>query len=103
MFAGLHVVDAAEVERNWESLKASEKGRVSVLDGIPAALPALALADKTVARAARIDVSPTAAEGLGDRLFGVVVEARAADEDPEQALRDAVRRLSTAVRAVEQA
>ena len=27
--------DADEVERNWETLKAAEKGRASVLDGIP--------------------------------------------------------------------
>ena len=36
----------AEVVANWEALKQAEKGRTSVTEGIPAALPALALAAK---------------------------------------------------------
>ncbi|HLN78575.1 MAG TPA: MazG family protein [Nocardioidaceae bacterium] len=103
VFAGLDVEDAAEVERNWEHLKAAEKGRGSVLDGIPQALPALALADKTLSRAGRLGVAPevTGAESVGDRLLALVVEARAAGLDAEQELRDAVRRLADAVRAAE--
>ena len=58
VFAGLDVADADEVERNWEALKSAEKGRVSVLDGIPPSLPALALADKTLGRAAKAGVAP---------------------------------------------
>ncbi len=110
VFAGLDVTDADEVERNWDALKAREKGRASVLDGIPAALPALALADKVVGRAAKVDVHPadprgdgSAGDTLGDRLLALVVEARAAGQDAEQALRDAVRRFSDAVRAAEPA
>ncbi|MGH3508714.1 MAG: MazG family protein [Nocardioidaceae bacterium] len=101
VFAGLDVADAAEVERNWDALKAAEKGRASVLDGVPPAMPALALADKVLGRAAKAGhaaprpVSP----GLGDRLLALVVEARAAGLDAEQELRDAVRRLGDAVRA----
>ncbi len=101
VFAGLDVSDPAEVERNWEALKRVEKGRASVLDGIPPALPALALADKTVGRAAKLGVAPGMGSGLGDRLLGLVVEARAAGVDPEQALRDAVRALASTVRAAE--
>ena len=105
VFAGLDVEDAAEVERNWEHLKAAEKGRGSVLDGIPQALPALALADKTLSRAGRVGVTsesgPGTAAPLGDRLLALVVEARAAGLDAEQELRDAVRRLADAVRTAE--
>ena len=101
VFAGLEVSDADEVERNWDRLKASEKGRASVLEGIPQALPALALADKTVGRSAKLGVAPEPGDGLGDLLLALVVQARAAGEDPEQALRDAVRRLADAVRAAE--
>jgi XTP/dITP diphosphohydrolase len=101
VFAGLDVADAAEVEENWEALKASEKGRSSVLEGVPTALPALHLADKVVGRAARVGVTPEAGSSLGDRLLALVVEARAAGADPEQELRDAVRRLADAVRAAE--
>ena len=101
VFAGLDVADVDEVEANWETLKAAEKGRGSVLDGIPSALPALALADKVLGRAARVDVAPSAGEGLGDRLLALVVEARATGRDAEQELRDAVRRVAQYVRAAE--
>ena len=101
VFAGLDVEDADEVERNWDSLKASEKGRASVLDGVPPGLPALALADKVLGRAAKVGITPTASEDLGDRLLALVVEARAAGRDAEQDLRDAVRRLADAVRLSE--
>ena len=97
VFAGLEVADADEVDRNWERLKAAEKQRASVLDGIPAALPALAYADKVLARlgtaaSAGGSGAPTD-EGVGDRLLALVREARADGIDPEQALRDAVRTL----------
>lgn len=101
VFAGLDVEDADEVERNWDSLKAAEKGRASVLDGIPLELPALALADKVLGRAAKVGVTPALTETLGDRLLALVVEARAAGADAEQELRDAVRRLADVVRTTE--
>jgi XTP/dITP diphosphohydrolase len=101
VFAGLDVADADEVDRNWDSIKATEKARTSVLDGIPTALPALSLAEKTVGRAIKAGVIPPISGDLGGRLLGLVVEAHARDEDPEQALRDAVRRLGETVRAGE--
>ncbi|HSE10803.1 MAG TPA: MazG family protein [Nocardioidaceae bacterium] len=101
VFADVDVADAAEVERNWEALKAAEKGRGSVLDGIPQALPALSLAEKTLGRAERVGVEPPPADSLGDRLLALVVEARANGLDAEQELRAAVRRLADAVRAAE--
>jgi XTP/dITP diphosphohydrolase len=91
--------DAASVNEVWESIKATEKARDSVLDGLPPALPALLYADKVLDRLDRSDQARLAAglftEGsdIGDRLLGLVAEAREAGVDPEQALRDAVRRL----------
>lgn len=92
-----------QVNRNWEALKATEKGRASVLDGIPVALPALALADKTLGRAARVGITPAGVDagGLGAALLRLVERARAEGVDAEQALRDAVRRVADAVRAAE--
>ena len=107
VFAGVEVADVGEVEANWETLKHAEKGRSSVLEGIPRALPALALADKVLGRATRVGVTASDVEpaetpsSLGARLLALVVEARAAGLDPEQELRDAVRRLADAVRAAE--
>ena len=94
-------VTRGEVEVSWETLKAAEKGRGSVLDGLPTTLPALALADKVLGRAMRVDVLPTPGTALGDRLLGLVVEARAAGLDAEQELRDAVRRVAASVRDAE--
>ncbi len=37
---------ASEVEANWEQLKAQERPRSSAVDGVPLALPALALSEK---------------------------------------------------------
>jgi XTP/dITP diphosphohydrolase len=94
VFAGTEVADAAEVDRNWESLKAAEKQRRSPLDGIPAALPALAHAEKVAARLERTGAAVTPADdSLGDRLLALVLEARSEGLDPEQELRGAVRRL----------
>jgi XTP/dITP diphosphohydrolase len=92
--------DAASVNEVWESIKATEKSRDSVLDGLPPALPALLYADKVLDRLERSgNADPPETFGrvsggdIGDRLLGVVAEAREAGVDPEQALRDAVRRL----------
>ncbi|MEP7091783.1 MAG: MazG family protein [Nocardioidaceae bacterium] len=94
VFDGLDVSDAAEVERNWDALKAAEKNRTSPLEGVPVALPALALADKVLGRLDKAGIplaDPT--PGVGADLLALVVRARAEGIDAEQALRDAVRAL----------
>src|SRR5689334_9417632 len=51
-----------EVAVSWEAIKAVEKAdRTSVLDGIPPGMPALALAEKVVGRAAKVGMVPEAA------------------------------------------
>ena len=87
----------AEINEVWESIKAAEKQRTSVTEGLPDTLPALLYADKVLDRLARSGDAPAplvehSAE-VGDRLLALVTEARADGVDPEQALRDAVRRL----------
>jgi len=84
-----------EVNEEWQRIKAAEKQRASVTDGLPPTLPALLRADKVVDRLERAG-TPVVAPGddLGSRLLALVVEAHAADVDPEQALRDAVRRVT---------
>ena len=86
--------DAHTINEVWESIKAQEKQRDSVTDGLPGSLPALLYADKVVNRLAREGAPVDADPGgdLGERLLALVVEARAAGADPEQALRHAVRR-----------
>jgi XTP/dITP diphosphohydrolase len=84
-----------EVNEEWQRIKATEKQRASVTEGLPPTLPALLHADKVVERLERAG-SPVVAPGddLGSRLLALVVEAHAAGVDPEQALRDAVRRVT---------
>jgi XTP/dITP diphosphohydrolase len=95
VFGSVPVTDAASVNELWQSVKATEKERSSVFEGLPPGLPALLLADKVLDRAERAG-SPVAvpdSDEIGDRLLALVDEARAAGVDPEHALRDAVRRL----------
>ena len=99
--------DAAAVEARWEQDKSHEKGRTSVFDGVPKALPALARADKLLGRLARggIEVAPVVAgdDSVGARLMALVVEARAEGVDPEAALRDTLADLTVRVSAAEAA
>ena len=84
---------AAEVNETWETIKATEKQRDSVTDGLPDTLPALLYATKVLERGA-VPARSIGPAALGDRLLALVVEAAESGEDPEQALRDAVRRLA---------
>ena len=94
--AGGSELSPAEVDAQWQRIKTEEKPRRSPYDGIADALPALLLATKVLER------QPSAAEDLpepddagaplGDRLLALVEEASAHGVDPEQALRDSLRR-----------
>ncbi len=112
VFGDVSAADADEVEANWVRLKAAEKQRASVLDGIPNGLPALALAAKTLSRTTRggVDVAAPQVDSpegedrekaYGETLLGLVAAARAEGIDAEAALRAAVRDYAATVRAVE--
>jgi XTP/dITP diphosphohydrolase len=96
VFGDLQETDPERINESWEAVKAAEKSRGDdVLDGIPLALPALHRAAKVLERLERAGrpVTPEAgSDDLGDRLLVLVEEARTRGVDPEQALRDAVRR-----------
>jgi XTP/dITP diphosphohydrolase len=88
---GASELSAAEVDAQWQEIKQREKPRRSPYDGIAPGLSALLLATKVLERVP--DTEPAAAsDDLGDRLLALVREAVAEGTDPEQALRDAVRR-----------
>lgn len=110
---GETVVDgAAEVVRNWESLKADEKARNGPFDDVPAGLPGLLYASKIQKRAAAVGFQPSEEEalgrlsaavaelsagptpdGFGDVLFWFVALARSRGIDPEGAVRAAAVRF----------
>ncbi|MHB1139891.1 MAG: MazG nucleotide pyrophosphohydrolase domain-containing protein, partial [Microthrixaceae bacterium] len=102
------VVDAPidEVVALWEAGKRQEQGRNSVVDGIPATMPALARALKVAKKAAPFDLAdaadPLTDDGeLGEALLALVDRAYAGGLDPEDALRRATDRRIDAVRAAE--
>ncbi len=90
------LLSSAEVDAQWQEIKRSERPRTSPYDGIADGLPALLLATKVLERtpevATGLPATTDADAELGDRLLALVAEARSAGSDPEQALRDAVRR-----------
>ncbi|MEV0359164.1 MazG family protein [Nocardia sp. NPDC050697] len=95
-FAGVAERIAAQ-ERAWEERKSAEKARRSCLDGIALAQPALALAEKVVARAGRA--------GLPDELIPeeLRVVRLGGDESAEERLRKATLRFADTIRATEDA
>jgi XTP/dITP diphosphohydrolase len=104
VFAGVSAADAGEVAANWEELKAAEKGRAGLYEGIPPTLPALARAAKMLGRLARAHGGTPdpalLADAAGDdrlaaELLALVERARAEDRDPEAALRAALTRLAS--------
>jgi XTP/dITP diphosphohydrolase len=82
-------LSAAEVDARWQEIKQQTAPRRTPTDGLPDALPALLYAAKAVERGTP---TPVHGDDIGDRLLALVGEAVAAGTDPEQALRDAVRR-----------
>lgn len=82
-----------EIDAAWRRVKAAEKPRASVHDGIPPTLPALAYADKVLGR---LGDPPSFGDDIGARLLALVAEARAAGVDAEAALRRTVQNLPPA-------
>lgn len=89
VFGDVTVSSAAEVDANWQRLKAEKKQRTHPADGIPADLPALLYADKLLGR---VDSPLPQTDEIGDRLLALVAEARAQGVDAEAALKRAARR-----------
>lgn len=85
VFGGQTVQDSAEVLRNWEAIKADERvaeghAPQSRLEGVPAALPALARAQAIGDRAARSGFDWPDIEGVLDKVVEEVRELRAAED-----------------------
>jgi len=114
VFGNAEVSGPHEVEANWAKLKAEEKPRGSLMEGIPQHLPALMRAYRLTQRASKVgfdwedkgqvwekleeelkEFQEALIEGhkqelreeLGDILFTLVNLARFVDVDPEDALR----------------
>jgi tetrapyrrole methylase family protein/MazG family protein len=128
VFGEVEAETAEHVMANWERLKRDEKGRESLLDGVPRSMPALARAHELQARAAGVGFDWPDLEGVlakvreeivevveaadsgdagrvrdevGDLLFSAVNLSRRLGVDPEQSLRAAADRFDHRFRAIE--
>jgi XTP/dITP diphosphohydrolase len=104
VFAGTKVDNSQDVLENWEKQKALEKGRSSIIDGVPLAQPALPLAAKVVYRINKLNYSlpisqpiklsdQTNQDQFGEILLGLIAQAVEKGLDPEAALRGATKTL----------
>lgn len=104
VFAGTKVDNSQDVLENWEKQKALEKGRSSIIDGVPLAQPALPLATKVVYRINKLNYSlpisqpiklsdQTNQDQFGEILLGLIAQAVEKGLDPEAALRGATKSL----------
>lgn len=107
VFAGADdVATASDQDRRWEELKATEKQRESVLDGVALAQPGAALLAKYVSRVRRAGVPDDVVAALADTDSAVaraVVTAAGPGGDPEGELRAAATAFASRVRALEAA
>jgi tetrapyrrole methylase family protein/MazG family protein len=126
VFGEAKIEKAKEVLFEWEKIKSNERGKESILAGIPKFLPSLLLALTIQDRAARvgfdwektkdifikleeevkelksIDSAAEAEEEVGDILFTIVNIARRLEIDPEIALRKVCHKFEERFRFMEQ-
>jgi tetrapyrrole methylase family protein/MazG family protein len=121
VFGDVSAETSDRVMANWEQIKKDEKGRTSMMDGIPGDLPSLLYAHKVQRKAASVGFDWDSVDGaypkvseelaelqadpsddeLGDLLFAVVNVARHLKIDPETALRGATAKFRDRFMTVE--
>jgi XTP/dITP diphosphohydrolase len=116
VFTDLVVTSTEQLEDNWAKIKETEKQRESVTDGVPIAMPALALATQLIYRSRKIDADagdPAVKEALRkiigevsqDQVAALLVAtvelARERDIDAESVLRAEMMGYRARVRQVE--
>lgn len=129
VFGDARVQNTAEVRQRWEAAKQREKGRESLLDGVPRTLPALARARRVQEKAASVgfdwpDIAPVwakvheeidelraaqaatdpeaIAEEFGDVLFSLVNLGRFLHLNAEDALRQTIAKFEHRFHGIEQ-
>lgn len=128
VFGDIKVTDSEEVKKNWEKLKKKE-GRISVIEGIPAELPALLKAYRIQEKASRVgfdwkDEKPVfekiieeinelrqnvdsgkpvgdIEDEIGDVLFSIVNYSRFLKINPEDALRRTIKKFRDRFQKIE--
>lgn len=88
IFGDLKLETSAEVLRNWDMIKATEKDEYSHLGSVPRSLPALALSRKLQNRAARVGFDWPVHEDVLEKLTEEVSEFFQADRKDHEALEE---------------
>ena len=91
IFGSKKVKDADEVMHNWEALKKEEREEgVSMLEGVPREMPALAYAYEISRRAVRVGFEWENIDGVIDKLIEEIKEIKESDsrEEKEQEFGD---------------
>ena len=116
VFTDLVVTSNEQLEDNWAKIKETEKQRESVTDGVPTAMPALALATQLIYRSRKLDadagdpamkealrkiIGEVSQEQVAALLVATVELAREDDIDAESVLRAQMLRYRLRVRQVE--
>lgn len=112
VFSDVKSTSSAEVLENWEAQKAVEKGRTSVIDGVPLAQPSLPLATKILYRIKKLGTQlpvnkpisipdDITQDQFGELLIGLIAQAVEKDIDPDAALRSAAKSLIERIKAQE--
>lgn len=114
VFGDLKLSNAQEVMDNWEVLKSKERvPERSMLDGLPASLPALAYTRSLQERLSSLRIDGLGLsnktgktdediDGLGETLFALAYGAAVSGIDPEEALRHANTRFRQRITALEE-
>ena len=95
VFGDDYAATAEDVEARWEVRKRKEKGRKSVLEGVPGALPALAHSQSIHRRAANAGFDWDDVDGAMEKLDEEIAELREAStpEELEEELGDVLSTL----------
>ncbi|HYM19890.1 MAG TPA: nucleoside triphosphate pyrophosphohydrolase [Candidatus Kapabacteria bacterium] len=125
VFGDVTVHSADDVSRNWEELKRRETGRTSILDGVPASMPALQRAERIQEKASKVgfdwpdsvgvlskireeldefekaETQEEREDEFGDILFSLVNFSRHQHIEAERSLRNATRKFETRFRRLE--
>ncbi len=102
VFGDVEATRSEQVVENWEKLKLVEKGRSSVLEGIPNALPALSYAQKVIRKGLSVGVDLTADTDLLQSLLDTCRSLYSAGTIDEELLGDIIflaAALGTSVKA----
>jgi tetrapyrrole methylase family protein / MazG family protein len=81
VFGSVEVENSEDVKKNWEAIKLDEKGRVSVLDGVPENLPSLQRANRLQEKASKVGFDWADKKDVWAKVLEEIEEMRQAENE----------------------